>query len=81
MTYQNSQSPIDQLRDLASSQVTKLEATRQRNRERMPQVSKFIDEVRAVFGEVKVLYAREGDYEVGVSDYDRIRSLLGDAGR
>ncbi len=31
----------------------------------MPQVSKFIDEVRAVFGEVKVLYAREGDYEVG----------------
>lgn len=39
---------------------------RKRNRERMPEVTRFVDEVRRLFGDdVKVLYAREGDYEVG----------------
>lgn len=47
------------------SQADSLEAQRKQNRERMPEVTAFVDKVRAVFGEVKVLYAREGDCEVG----------------
>lgn len=36
------------------------------NRERMPNVAKMVDEIRKHFGEgVKVLYAKEGDYELG----------------
>lgn len=36
------------------------------NRQRMPNVAKMVDEIRAVFGEgVKVIYAKEGDYELG----------------
>lgn len=50
------------------SQSDSVEAQRKKNRERMPEVTAFVDEVRAVFGEVKILYAREGDYEVGSRD-------------
>lgn len=36
------------------------------NRNRMPNVAKMVDAIRAVFGDdVKVLYAKEGDYELG----------------
>lgn len=36
------------------------------NRERMPNVAKMVDAIRAVFGQdVKVLYAKEGEYELG----------------
>lgn len=36
------------------------------NRAKMPTVAKMVDEVKAVFGDgVKVLWAREGGYELG----------------
>lgn len=36
------------------------------NRAKMPNVARMVDEVRAVFGDgVKVLWAREGEYELG----------------
>ena len=41
------------------------EEERRRNRERFPQMSRWIDEMRAVFGDVKVLYVKEGDEEAG----------------
>ena len=37
----------------------------QRNRERMPGVAAIVDELSAAFGSVKVLWAKEGDIEVG----------------
>lgn len=41
------------------------------NRERMPNVARMVDEIRAVFGDgVKVLYAKEGGYELG-TPFDR----------
>lgn len=41
------------------------------NRERMPNVAKMVDEIRAVFGDgVKVLYAKENGYELG-TPFDR----------
>ena len=38
---------------------------RDRNRERMPQVAAFVDELRALFGPVTVEYASEGGLELG----------------
>lgn len=35
------------------------------NRNRAPWVAETVDTLREVFGEVKVLYAYEGDFEVG----------------
>lgn len=38
----------------------------QSNRDKMPNVAKMVDDVRAIFGPgVKVVYAREGEYELG----------------
>ena len=40
--------------------------TAEDNRKRMPNVARMVDEVKAVFGEgCKVLWAREGGYELG----------------
>jgi hypothetical protein len=38
---------------------------RRRNRERFPQMSKWIDEMRAAFGDVRVMWVKEGDQEAG----------------
>lgn len=38
---------------------------RRRNRERFPGMSKVIDEFRQYFGDVKVLWVKEGDQEAG----------------
>jgi len=38
---------------------------RNENRERMPQIAEFYDQVVSVFGEAKVMYAKENGYEVG----------------
>ena len=43
-----------------------MQPTRELLRERMPLVAKVVDEFRAEFGPgVKVLWAKEGDFEVG----------------
>jgi len=39
--------------------------TREENRNKMPLVAAFVDEVRKYFPGAKVVYAREGDIEVG----------------
>lgn len=39
--------------------------TREENRKRMPGVAEIVDEVRKYFPGAKVIYAREGDIEVG----------------
>lgn len=39
--------------------------TAEENRRRMPKVAEFVDEVRKYFPGAKVIYAREGDIEVG----------------
>lgn len=42
------------------------EEERRKNRGRFPEMSKVIDEFRAVFGEgCKVMYVKEGDQEAG----------------
>lgn len=41
---------------------------RERNRQLMPGVASIVDELSAVFGPVKVRWAREGDREIGVRD-------------
>ncbi len=41
-----------------------LKCKREENRKRMPNVAKVVDEARAIFGDVQVLYAY--DYETGV---------------
>jgi hypothetical protein len=42
-------------------------AAKQRNRDAMPQTAAIVDAFRARFGnDVRVLWAREGDMEVGV---------------
>lgn len=47
-------------------------AERKRNRERMPEIARVVDEFRRVFGPgVKLLWAREGGFEVGVRSKDR----------
>lgn len=39
---------------------------REQNRERLPTIAKALDDFRRVFGPgVKVIYAREGEHEVG----------------
>lgn len=35
------------------------------NRRKMPTVAAFVDEVRAVFGDCKVVYAKENGIELG----------------
>jgi hypothetical protein len=41
------------------------ERERAANRARMPETARYLDELRAVFGKVKVLWAVEGDHAVG----------------
>ncbi len=48
----------------AANQIAR-EDERRRNRERFPEMSKWIDEMRSVFGDVKVLWVKEGDQEAG----------------
>ena len=43
-----------------------------KNRAAMPAFGALLDEWRAVFGPVRVLYAREGDVEVGKRFEDRL---------
>jgi hypothetical protein len=35
------------------------------NHERSPQAAAFVLEMRRVFGEVKVIYVKEGNFEIG----------------
>lgn len=49
----------------AAKQI-EMDEQRRRNRERFPEMSRVIDEFRAVFGEeCKVMYVKEGDQEAG----------------
>ena len=42
-----------------------IEEQRRKNRQRFPEMTKWIDEMRAVFGDVKVMWVKEGDNEAG----------------
>jgi len=42
-----------------------VEERRKRNRERMPETARVIDELQRVFGKVTVLHAKEGGHEIG----------------
>lgn len=44
--------------------MSERESARRSNRERMPNVARMVDDFRAVFGDVKVVYAH--DKETGV---------------
>lgn len=35
------------------------------NRQTMPQIAATVDQLKAVFGQVRVIHAREGGYELG----------------
>jgi hypothetical protein len=48
----------------------RMEEERRRNRERFPEMTKWIDEMRSVFGDVKVMWVREGDNEAGAPSTD-----------
>lgn len=39
--------------------------SREDNRTNMPTIAAFVDQIRSVFGPVKVLWARENGHEVG----------------
>jgi hypothetical protein len=51
--------------DLVKADLERIEARRQQMREAMPGTAALVDELRAVFGDVKVRHAKEGDKEVG----------------
>ncbi len=56
------------MRDIAEmirSDIGDREQKAQRNRERMPGVAGIVDQFTSAFGSVKVLWAKEGDIEVG----------------
>ena len=42
-----------------------VEERRARNRERMPETAREVDGWQRVFGKVTVLYAKEGEHEIG----------------
>tara|TARA_B100000780_G_scaffold24882_1_gene15834 strand:- start:3120 stop:3344 length:225 start_codon:yes stop_codon:yes gene_type:complete len=52
------------------------ETAKERNRREMPEFTKGYDSLTAAFGQCKVLYAREGDIEVGVDDSDEYVSVF-----
>jgi|TARA_B110000908_G_C10162220_1_gene406615 hypothetical protein len=52
------------------------ETTKERNRREMPEFTKAYDSLTAAFGQCKVLYAKEGDIEVGVDDSDEYVPLF-----
>lgn len=41
------------------------------NRAQAPQCAEFVDQMREVFGDVKVLYVEEGDFKLGESTEPR----------
>lgn len=47
--------------------------SRDENRKRMPTVAKVYDQFKEAFGTVKVIYAKEGNYEIG-EKHERNRS-------
>lgn len=50
----------------AASRAATVEAERKSNRERMPEIARFVDDLRTWFGPgVKLRWAREGNFEVG----------------
>lgn len=50
---------------LTTSAEVDVERERMRNRARMPEFARVVDELRLVFGPVKVVWARENGYTVG----------------
>lgn len=42
--------------------------SRDNNRNAMPEIARVVDDFRAVFGDVKVTYAKEGGKELGKPD-------------
>lgn len=44
--------------------------SRENNRDSMPVVAALVDDFRAIFGDVKVTYAKEGGRELGKPDAD-----------
>ena len=50
---------------LPKSCKSDLETKAQKNRKLMPHTAAMIDELRSEFGDIKVLYAEEGDYRIG----------------
>jgi hypothetical protein len=38
------------------------------NHAKAPICAKFVDDMRAVFGDVRVLYVKEGNFEIGEND-------------
>ena len=56
------------MRDIAEmirSDIGEREQKAQRNRERMPYTAAIVDQFTAAFGQVKILWAKEGDIELG----------------
>jgi hypothetical protein len=56
--------PIEAL-DLVRADLETIENRRQQMRDAMPGTAALVDELRAVFGDVKVRHAKEGNKEVG----------------
>jgi len=56
--------PIEAL-DLVRADLETIERRRQEMRDAMPGTAALVDDLRAVFGDVKVRHAKEGDKEVG----------------
>lgn len=54
--------------DMIRADRAKDDERRERNRREMPGVAAIVDEVSAVFGPVKVLWAKEGNREIGKRD-------------
>lgn len=48
--------------------TTATKSNRERNRQNMPTVAKFVDEYRKVFGPVTVKYASENGHTIGVRE-------------
>ena len=47
-------------------------STSEQNQAKAPICAAFVEEMREVFGEVKVLYVREGDFELGERHEDKV---------
>lgn len=62
-------SRVESLRQQSSEREAERAKAKQQqaaeNRARMPQVAAWVDEVKAVFQDAKVTYAKEGKYEFG----------------
>jgi hypothetical protein len=46
-----------------------------RNREKMPQIAAFMDELKQFIPEAKVVYAKEGGIEIGNKDEKTTRAI------